>query len=385
MQLFLKKIAEQNPLLLAYAFSLHRKGEILPDSYVLDLDSIMENAQQILSCAKEHRISLYFMLKQLGRNPLIGKRLQELGFEAAVCVDYREALLYIRHGIRLGHVGHLTQIPTAALPAIVEAKPEVITVYSIEKARQIASLARQANRCQPILLRVTEPQDYIYPGQKAGFTLSELPNVVHEIKQIDGVVVEELTAFPCFTFSDMQYQLTPNARTLQTAADMLRQLGVEIHQINMPSASCCDTLPRIAQAGGTHAEPGHGLTGTTPLHAYSICPEKPALVYVSEVMHHFDNHSYCLGGGNYARGHMQSAMVGERFDQCDTVSMTPPPAGNIDYHFELQGIFPIGSTVLSAFRTQIFHTRSQVVVVEGLSNGNPRILGVYSAQGERIG
>ena len=41
----------------------------------------------------------------------------------------------------------------------------------------------------------------------------------------------------------------------------------------------------LAAAGATQIEPGHGLTGTTPLHAVEDLPETPAVVYLSEVSH----------------------------------------------------------------------------------------------------
>ena len=59
--------------------------------------------------------------------------LNELGFAGCVAVDYKEALVMIENGIRLGNVGHLVQTPKAALKKIVAAHPEVMTVYSLER------------------------------------------------------------------------------------------------------------------------------------------------------------------------------------------------------------------------------------------------------------
>ena len=56
---------------------------------------------------------------------------------------------------------------------------------------------------------------------------------------------------------------------------------------------------RLAEAGATQVEPGHGLTGTTPLHAVEDLPELPAVVYVSEVSHLHGGEAYCFGGGLY--------------------------------------------------------------------------------------
>jgi hypothetical protein len=38
-----------------------------------------------------------------------------------------------------------------------------------------------------------------------------------------------------------------------------------------------------------------------------------------------------------------------------------------------------------SFRTQIFDTRSQVILVEGLSVNSPKIIGRYDSQGRLLG
>ena len=44
----------------------------------------------------------------------------------------------------------------------------------------------------------------------------------------------------------------------------------------------------------------------------------------------------------------------------------------------------VGATVLAAFRTQIFVTRSDVAVVSGIQTGQPRIEGIYDSLGKQI-
>lgn len=51
------------------------------------------------------------MTKQFGRNPLIAQAIVESGIEKAVAVDPWEALSLSKNGIKIGHVGHLVQIP----------------------------------------------------------------------------------------------------------------------------------------------------------------------------------------------------------------------------------------------------------------------------------
>ena len=55
----------------------------------------------------------------------------------------------------------------------------------------------------------------------------------------------------------------------------------------------------LASVGATQIEPGHGLTGTTPLHVFEDLPETPAVVYLSEVSHLIGDEAFCFGGGLY--------------------------------------------------------------------------------------
>ena len=45
--MFLEKVMENNPKLIEFAFKLQQKGQILPDTYVLDYDTIIENGRKM--------------------------------------------------------------------------------------------------------------------------------------------------------------------------------------------------------------------------------------------------------------------------------------------------------------------------------------------------
>ena len=111
------------------------------------------------------------MLKQVGRNPYLAKKLIELGYDGAVTVDFKEALTMMEHEIPIGNVGHLVQVPTAMMEKIVAYAPEVMTVYSLDKVYAIDRAAGRLGKKQGILLRVFGENDMIYSGQTAGFTL----------------------------------------------------------------------------------------------------------------------------------------------------------------------------------------------------------------------
>ena len=385
--MFLDRLLKTNRPLAELALSWERTGVVLPDTYLIDLDALCENARAIKAEADRCGIKLYFMAKQLGRNPLVSRRLADMGFVGAVCVDFREALVMVDNGVPLGNVGHLVQVPHAAMGRIMEARPDIMTVYSVEKAAEIGEQAQRLGFEQPIMLRVIGKGDMLYSGQYGGFCLDELDSVAERLEATRGVRIAGVCSFPCMTYSEREGDLvaTGNVSTVLEAARRLTLRGHHDLQVNMPSASCCRSIPKVAALGGTHMEPGHGLTGTTPYHAARPeAPERVAYAYVSEVSHNLGERGYCYGGGHYRRGHLSRALVGGSVDDARRVGVTPPTDESIDYHFELSERCAIGDPVLMCFRTQVFVTRSEVAVVSGLSTGAPRLEGIYDAQGHLL-
>ena len=384
--MFLNSLLEENAALADVALQLIGEGAILPDTYVLDLDMIRENAGKIASEAHENGLESYFMLKQLGRNPLVANALADLGYCGAVCVDYREALVMARANVPIGHVGHLVQVPRNVIKSVLSAHPDVVTVYSVEKAAELSDAAESLGERQKVLLRVRKESDTTYPGQSAGFLLANLEKIVTQLERMPGIRIAGVCSFPCFLYDKSlgDFVKQPNADTVVTAAHMLRDRGYDELQLNMPSGNCVHELAMVAKAGGTHVEPGHGLSGTTPYHADHYGAEKPAYVYVTEVSHNADNKSYCYGGGYYRRGHLLHAAVGSSLGSTKICRVSPPLDECIDYHLELEGNFPVSTSVLMCFRTQMFVTRSSVAVVKGIQSGKPELCGIWSPLGDRI-
>lgn len=381
--MFLNKLRKNNPALLRYAFAAHQSGEILPDTYLLDLDSIVENGKKMVETARENGVSLYFMLKQIGRNPMVAKALMDIGFDGCVAVDFKEALLMAECGIHLGNVGHLVQTPTHALKTIVSAHPDVMTVYTREKIRAIDQAAAQVGCVQKVLIRITDEDSDLYSGQVGGFRSAELPELMDLLDSLDHVELGGFTAFPALLYQEKANAIVPtrNMNGLERAMAFARERGLEGLMINVPSATCVSSIPLIHRLGGNSGEPGHGLTGTTPLHQHTDQPERVAYVYVTEVSHNYGAQAYCYGGGHYRRGHMETALVGSSLDQCREMRIKAPDDDSIDYYYELERPCQVGETVALCHRTQIFTTRSEVVVVKGLRSGSPSIAGRFTALG----
>lgn len=385
--MFLDLTLNRNPSLIKTAFLLHQNGLIEPDTYVLDLDSIVNNAKIIKKEADKYGIKLYVMTKQFGRNPYVAQRIMEIGYEGAVAVDYREAEVLYRNNIKLGNVGHLVQIPSRMMQKMLMRNPEVVTVYSIEKAEEVSREAQKLGKVQKLILKVIDKDDIVYPGQAGGIQMEELIECTERILKLPNIMLYGLTAFPCFLIDEKSKTMkeTKNMETLIKARELIEaKFRIKLQEINAPSMTCAESIKYMAERGCTHGEPGHALLGTTPLHPVSEQPEKPSIVYVSEISHNVGDMSCCYGGGYYRRSFMKQALVGKSMEFMKKVETEMQSESNIDYYIGLKGRADIGATAVFAFRTQIFVTRSRVAVVKGICSGNPKVVGIYDSQGRKI-
>jgi predicted amino acid racemase len=202
-----------------------------------------------------------------------------------------------------------------------------------------------------------------------------------------------ITTFPATLFDAEtgQARPTPNLRTLTDALRALEKAGRTGVQVNAPGTTSTAILPSLAAAGATQVEPGHGLTGTTPLHAAQDLVEEPAIAYVSEVSHLWDGDAYVFGGGLYVDpvlGGMKTSalMVTDGGDPLDApeLGVDMPTPGAIDYYatVPLDGRrVRSGDTVIFGFRPQVFVTRGLTAGISGLATGDPTVAGIWSADG----
>jgi predicted amino acid racemase len=235
------------------------------------------------------------------------------------------------------------------------------------------------------LLRVYDDESVFYEGQEGGFHISEIEKLLQQIKEFGNINISGATAFPAMICKNDKIEATKNAFAVLKAVEILKKNGIEIKQINLPSATCCQSIPKLKNLGATHGEPGHALTGTTPLHAISDQPEIPAAVYVSEISHNYKDNAYCFGGGYYRRSNIKNALVGKNAKSFNRTEVFPPQIDSIDYHFKLAGRQNIGDIVIMAFRFQAFVTRSDIVLIENIHSGRQiKIAGIYDSLGRQL-
>ncbi|HVB73271.1 MAG TPA: alanine racemase [Ktedonobacteraceae bacterium] len=383
--MYLQRLIERNPRLMEAAITLHQEGHIPPNTWLIDLDTIAENARALSAVARSLGLTTYLMSKQYGRNPYVSALALANGLHKIVAVDATCALMAHRYGLPVGHMGHLNQLPRHMVPLLVAMRPEVITIYNIEHARWIDSAAADLGIVQELLIRVSAPGDIFFDGQEGGFSENEVPAIVDALSHLRHVRLVGVTAFPCVRYNhraDEKAEVTPNLHTILRAAATLRGMGVEVKQINAPGNTSTMTMPLVAPPGATHVEPGHALTGTTPNHAFygDALPERPAYVYVSEISHHVGERAYAYGGGLFHDGYQADgsvgALVGSTWEEArdNGVEYLHDIKQIIDYHVVLQPgqRCKVGDTALLFYRTQMQMTRSYIALVSGLSGRSER-------------
>jgi predicted amino acid racemase len=385
--MFLDAARRLNPVLLDAAARLHREGRIPAGCYVIDLDTVAANTRSIAAAADEAGLRCLQMTKQFGRNPLVARAVAANGIPSVVAVELDEARILHRHGLRIGNLGHLVQIPRHALGEALAMAPSHMTVFGVEQARAVAAAAAAAEVEQALLLRVVGEGDEFFQAQRGGVPLDGVVEAAGEIARMQGVRLEGVTSFPCMAWDETAAEIraTPNLATLQAAREALKSAGLAVPILNAPGVSCIASFATAAAAGATDVEPGSALIGETPAHARGDGPEVPAMVYVSEVTHRLGDTLFTLGGGFYPRSRARDALVYE--GEPWIAEVVPLPPAEIDYYGALQAggrTTPVGTSVVYAFRSQVFTTRAPVAVVTGVSQAEPEVAGLFTRDGRPL-
>jgi predicted amino acid racemase len=404
---FLETTIERNPKLIDAAFSLHRDGKIPCDTYLVDLDTVRQNARLISEASSKVGIKNYYMTKQFGRNPLICKTIVNAGIDGAVAINLDETKSLHRNGFKVDHVGHLIQIPTGDIDYVVgKVKPEIITVYSYEKAKQIDRAAEKFGVVQKLMLRPISSSDSFAPNAEGGTHVRDIVSEVKRLSELKNVRVAGLTSFPSFRFDLKLRKIvkTSNFESMMVAKKLIElETSVELEQINAPGSSSVEGMKILADEGATHAEPGHAFTGSTPWHAFEDLPERPAWVYVTEVSHSNADRAYSFSGGLPQSGYHgfftmryhQAFLyaLAERGGVYKKVLAEPPPLTMDsqawpDYytvlHQPVEFSLEMGNTILFGFRPQIYMSRSKVTIVKGIGTSNMTVLGTFDRNGNLL-
>jgi len=393
--MFLNSLISKNKRFIDAAIRLHQEGKIPANSYVLDLDTIGDNAKIIKSEADKHGMKVFAMTKQLSRNAELISTLKLAGISSCVAVDMAGARPSYKAGFAIGHIGHLVQVPKAEALSCAKMHPEYWTVFSKEKAKEAADANKKIDRVQKILVRIYEDSNSFYRGNGGGINVDELESMVKYINSLENLEFAGITTFPALLFDLEQSKVLPtdNLESLKKAKKILSDMGIKNIEINAPGTTSSKVIGLLAQAGATQVEPGHGLTGTTPLHCVEDLPEQPAALYLSEVSHEHKGEYYCFGGGLYIDpvfpDYDVKALVGSDAETAfaQKVSCDIPPNDSIDYYGMLQPekdqVIKQGDTVIFGFRIQAFVTRGYVVGISGTHSQNPKVEGVYFADGTK--
>ena len=175
----------------------------------------------------------------------------------------------------------------------------------------------------------------------------------------------------------------------------LEAAGWQNVRVNAPGETSTKVISTLASAGATQIEPGHGFTATGAYHAFADVPERPAMVYLSEVSHTNGDTSFCFGGGLYlcigSVDYTPTAIVGSTFDEAvaHRVEVTlAQQHQEIDFYGRLampdSGHLNVGDSVVFCFRAQAFYTRSLVAAVAGVHEGKPTVRGICAPDGRPV-
>jgi len=390
--MFVGRLISDNPRLAIAAMRAHQEGRLLSGTYLIDAVAMAANARALKQAADAAGLNVYFMAKQFGRNPDACRVAVDAGLPSTVAVDTQCMEAEVRHGIPVGHVGHLVQPHRGAEDAVIAARPEVVTVFDTTIAQRIGAAARRKDRGQDVLLRVRAPGDTFYFGHAGGFPLSQITDAARDVAKIPGVRVAGVTTFPCLLADPARQTIEPthNFGTLTAAARELRKAGFDITQVNAPGTTSARTMETLAAGGATHVEPGNALHGTTPLHIFDhTAPEIPAIVYVSEIGHLTDGDAYVYAHGYYADkvlGEYQlTALTGHDETILDRrLDVQTAPDGAIHYYAVIPGAAAAGAragdTVVFCFRPQTFVTRARTQVI----TASGELLGRYDQDARHV-
>jgi predicted amino acid racemase len=391
--MFLKPLMRRNEMFLRTIAEMHASGGVPANSFTLDLDTVTKNARIMASEAHRLNLKVFAMTKQMGRNIDFCNALAEGGISAAVAVDMDCARAVANSRLTIGHLGHLVQVPSHEAAEASGLNPAYWTIFNLEKAREAASAALTQSRKQDLLVRIYDENDEFYFGHGGGLPAKEVIEIADSLDNLEGARFAGITTFPALLFSEGEGEVreTPNLKTIERTRKLLEKRGGAF-EVNTPGTNSSVLFQMLSDAGSTQVEPGHALTGSTPLHAIrEDLPEIPAAAYVTEVSHEFLGKFYCFGGGLYIdpvfASYQINCLVAPRgnYDDAFLAEIEIPEPAAIDYYGLITPpvgkTISVGDTVILGFRIQAFVTRANVVAIRGVHSGRPEIMSISNGFG----
>ena len=187
----------------------------------------------------------------------------------------------------VGHIGHLVQIPrTRPTPR----RPSAGLLDRVQ-SRKGEGGGRRRPEARP---RAANPRphraegDRFYRGHEGGFPAERHRRRRRRDRSRSRARVSPASPLPVPALRPWDRQGEADAESRDACAAPPRRWRKPARRASKstrPAQRRRQILPMLAEAGATQVEPGHGLTGTTPLHAVEDLPEIPAVVYLSEVSH----------------------------------------------------------------------------------------------------
>lgn len=395
--MFLNNLLRQNPRFAQAAIELHQAGELPPDSYVIDLDMLAANARLI--CDEAHRLNLEViaMSKQFGRNPVAMKVLRGNGVDCFAAVDVTDARAIQRAGQPLGNVGHLVQIPRHDAAEVAGMRPLNWTVFTAAKAAEAAAATHAMGCTQDLLARLYGQGDLVVESHAGGWDAADAIQVADRLDKLPGARFKGVTSYPALVFDRTHRKVvpTPNLHTLERTVKRLHDAGRHDIVVNGPGETSTVMLSTLASHGVTQVEPGHGFTASGAYHAFADLPEKPAMLYLSEVSHTDGDFAFCFGGGLYlcvgSVDYTPHALAGKTFEQAAGNSVEAILGQNhqvIDFYGRLvqpaTHSLEAGDSVVFCFRAQAFYVRSHIAPVSGIQSGRPAVEGLFTVEGRPL-
>lgn len=235
------------------------------------------------------------------------------------------------------------------------------TVFSDHKAREAAEAAHGLGREQDLLARIFGPEDLVVPSHAGGFAPASVESLVDRWSTLEGGRFAGVSSYLALVFDRARHVVepSPNLRTLSDAARRLIKFGLE-PVVNGPGETSTNVLSLLADAGVTQVEPGHGFTATGAFHAFANLPERPAMLYVSEVSHLDGDFAFVYGGGLYlcvgSVDYQLQAIVGR--DLANAVNKRVP--AHIGQNYQRQSTSTVSSTRTNRDRLNLETRRCSV-------------------------